>query len=53
MTMHRIILDTLWTIASEVLCFPRNPSESLHYSSSLNKGFCFHCDRPCFEVGGS
>ena len=24
MTMHRIILDTLWTMASEVLCLPKN-----------------------------
>lgn len=24
MTMHRIILDTLWTIASEALHLPRN-----------------------------
>lgn len=24
MTMHRIILDTLWTIASEALCLPTN-----------------------------
>lgn len=24
MTMHRIILDTLWTIASEALCLSTN-----------------------------
>lgn len=39
MTMHRIILDTLWTIASEVLCLPRNTASLSTISLAYTKVF--------------